>query len=182
MDAVFLQGDRVRLSPLDPAADHSAYVSWLNDQETTRYMGSGRFPMTQSLVRAYIESFEGRSDGFLLGIFDCQAGQHVGNVTLQSIDWRDRRGEIGILIGDRTARGKGFGGAAVSLVVDHAFLRLGLNKLTAGYVTGNDASARLFGALGFVEEGVLKEHFYLDGEFLDCPRLALLRSKWLEAR
>ena len=182
MDVVFLLGQHVVLRALDPDCDLDAYVSWLNDSDTTRYMGSGNTTTTADDLRRYIRSFENAEDGMLLGIFDRETEAHVGNVTLQTIDWHNRRGELGILLGESSARCKGFATEAVGLVVEDAFTRLDLHRLTAGYVLGNEGSRRLFEKLGFKVEGTLREHFLLGDTYLDCDRVGLLRSEWLEVR
>jgi len=178
MDFVPLQSQRVVLRPLNQDGDLDAYASWLNNAETTRYMASGRTPITTDELRDYIRSFARAPDGILFGMFDLETETHVGNVALQTIDWHDCRGEIGIVVGEPSARGKGYATEAVGLVVQHAFTQLGLRRLTAGYVLENTGSARLFEKLGFKVEGTLREHFLLEGEYLDCARVGLLRSEW----
>ena len=44
-------------------------------------------------------------------------------------------------------------------------------------VKGNDASEKVFEKVGFKVEGILREHFYLNGKYLDCYRMGLLRSE-----
>lgn len=46
MRPIFLQGKNINLSPLSKEDSFDNYTSWLNNQETTLYMGSGRFPVT----------------------------------------------------------------------------------------------------------------------------------------
>lgn len=176
MRSVFLQGKKVFLSPLSGARDLNGYASWLNDQETTLYMGSGRFPVTVGGLKDYIAQYNKSKDGMLLGIFLNKTKRHVGNITLHMIDWRNSHGEIGVIIGDKRSRGKGLAGEAIGLVVEHAFDRLNLHKVCAGMVEGNEASRRAFKNIGFKEEAVLKEQFYHKGRYLDCYRMALLRK------
>lgn len=182
MEPVFLEGERVFLSAVDPDGDLGEYASWVDDAETTRYMGSGRFPFSVDEVRGYVRTMRDSKTGLLLGIHDKTTSKHVGNVTLHMIDWVHRKGEIGILVGDREARGRGLGAEAVALVVRHGFERLGLNRISAGYVDGNEGSKRLFESLGFSVEGCLAEDFFLDGAFRDTYRVALLRSAWQHGR
>lgn len=177
MRAVFLKGSRVFLGPLTAQTDLETYASWLNDQETTRFMGSGNFPVTAKGLKHYIRQYENNDAGMLLGIFLKKSARHIGNITLNTISWKDRHAEIGLIIGDRKARGKGYGSEAIALLVDHSFARLNLHKLYAGMMEGNEASRKAFIKCGFKEEAVLKEHFYLNGEYLDCFRLRLLRDE-----
>src|SRR6266511_1340668 len=47
--------------------------------------------------------------------------EHIGNIYLRDIDWVARRAELHIFIGDPRQRGKGYGRAAVRLLIDYAF-------------------------------------------------------------
>ena len=178
MRAVFLEGKNIFLGPLSKKGKLEGYTSWINDQETMLFMGSGRFPLNKADIREYIKSYSNSKDGMILGIFLKKSSRHIGNITLHLIDWRNRNAEIGILIGDKKSRGKGYATEAISLVADHAFNKLNLRKLYTGMVKGNEASKRAFEKIGFKVEGILKEHFYLNGQYLDCYRMGLLRKEF----
>lgn len=178
MRTVFLEGKNILLSPLSKEDNLEDYANWLNDQETTLFMGSGRFPVSIECLRDYIDKYNNSNDGMLLGIFLKGTLKHIGNITLHQIDWRNRHAEIGIFIGNKKARGKGYATQAISLIAGHAFAKLNLRKLYTGMVKGNEASKRAVEKVGFKVEGVLREHFHLNGKYLDCYRLGLLRSEF----
>lgn len=178
MIPVFLEGKNIFLAPLSRDSDLSDYVCWLNDQETTRYMESGNFPLSVDALKDYIDGFKSSSDGMLLGIFTKKDQKHIGNITLRQIDWRNSHAEIGVIIGDKDSRGKGYATEAIGLLADHAFNQLNLHKISSGMVKGNEASKKAFEKAGFKVEGVLREHFYLNGEHLDCYQMGLLRSEY----
>lgn len=178
MRAIFLQGKKMFLSPLLKDDNLDDYATWLNDKETTLYMGSGRFPSNNDSLKDYISSFINNKNGILLGIFLNTNAKHIGNITLHQIDWSNRFAEIGIIVGDKEVRGKGCAQEAISLIADHAFNRMNLRKVYAGMVHGNEASKKAFEAVGFKVEGILREHFYLNGKYLDCYRLGLLKKEF----
>ena len=178
MIRVFLESKNIFLCPLTKGDRLDNYASWLNDQETTIFMGSGRFPATIRGLKEYIDSYNKSKDGMLLGIFLKKSSRHIGNITLHQISWKDRHAEIGILIGDIKSRGKGYATEAVRLVADHAFNKLNLRKLYTGTVKGNEASKRAFEKVGFKVEGILREHFYLNGKYLDCYRMGLFKREF----
>jgi ribosomal-protein-alanine N-acetyltransferase len=178
MRPVFLAGKNIFLSSLSKEDNLDEYANWINDQQTTLFMGSGRFPVTVDDLKDYIDSYRNSKDGMLLGIFLKQKDRHIGNITLHQIDWRNKFGEIGIMIGDKISHGKGYASEAISLIVDHAFNKLNLRKVYTGMVQGNEASKRAFEKVGFKMEGILKEHFYLNGEYLDCYRMGLLAKEY----
>lgn len=53
----FLQGPRLYLRPLEAADLNADYLGWLNDHDVTRYLETGRFPVTIEDLRAYLARF-----------------------------------------------------------------------------------------------------------------------------
>lgn len=181
MRQIFLEGKNIFLSPLSKEDILNDYAGWLNNQETTLFMGSGRFPLTIDALKGYIDSYNSSKDGMLLGIFlkkTSRHTKHIGNITLHQIDWRNRHAEIGILIGDNKSQGKGRATEAICLISEHAFNKLNLRRICTGMVKGNEGSRRAFEKAGFKVEGMLREHFYLNGKYLDCYRMGLLKSEF----
>lgn len=174
---IFLSGNKVNLCLLDNNADLSEYLSWINDQKTTLYMDSGKYPQTLKHLREYIQRQYEQSNIFL-GIFKRKDGKHIGNINLHSIDHHNRTAEIGIMIGNRKEQRKGYGSEALELIIFHGFMRLNLNKLCAGVVAENISSIKLFERTGFKLEGTLREHFYLNGVYHDALRYGLLRHEY----
>ena len=87
---------------------------------------------------------------------------------------------IGIMLGDISTRGRGYAAEMTKLTVDYAFEVLNINKLTATAHSTNLPSLKCFKRLGFKEEGVLKEQFYLDGKYYDIINLGLLKHEYLQ--
>jgi len=179
---IFLESKNLFLSPLSKDDKLENYSRWINDQETTLFMGSGKFPLSIDALKDYINGFKNSRDGMLLGIFLKENLNHIGNVTLQDIEHTDRRAEIGIFIGEKEARGKGYATEVIKILAGHAFKKLNLNKLTSGIIEGNDSSKKVFMKAGFSVEGILREHFYLDGKYLDCIRMGLFKSEYESER
>lgn len=180
MRVIFLEGENIFLSPLSKKHKLEGYASWINNQETTLFMGSGRFPLNKADIREYIKSYSSSKDGMILGIFLKKTSRHIGNITLHLIDWRNRNAEIGVLIGDKKSRGKGYATEAIRLVAGHAFNKFNLRKLYTGMIKDNKGSKRAFEKVGFKVEGVLREHFYLGSKYLDCCRMGLLKNEYIK--
>jgi [ribosomal protein S5]-alanine N-acetyltransferase len=175
----FLVGSRVTLGVLSGDADLESYAAWVNDPETTGFMAVGAIPVSVRELRDYIRKHAAAKNALLLGIYLNRNERHIGNISLHDIQWKDRHGEIGILIGDKRSRGKGYGTEAIRLLVEHAFGRLNLNKIYCGMVERNEASLRAFKRIGFKVEGVLRQHFFSHGKYMDCYRLGLLRDEYV---
>ena len=59
----FLIGPRLYLRVLEEADISEDYISWLNDPEVTRYLGTGRYPSTPEMVSSYLNKFQTIQDG-----------------------------------------------------------------------------------------------------------------------
>lgn len=155
--------DGVSLFLLTPELVGDAYVGWLNDPVVNRYLES-RFAVhtlesTLEFVRAMYES----SDNVLLGIRSAETGGHVGNIKIGPLNRQHGTGEIGILVGERRAWGKGIATAAIRIMCDIARDSLELRKVTAGCYASNVGSQRAFEKAGFEVEGIRKQQLICDG-------------------
>lgn len=181
MKQPLLAGKKLILRPFEPSDLGEEYLGWLNDPEVTRYLGVGREPATLESVRRYVEGFRGSDTGFLFAIVDRQTGKHIGNVTLNHIHRVNKTADTGLMIGDKAFWGRGYAFEAWVLLIEYAFSKLELRKIIAGAVAGNEASLSVLRRLGFREEGVLREEFFLNGKYLDTVRLGLLQHEFTPA-
>ena len=179
MQHPILIGQRLYLRPLEESDIGEDYVGWLNDFDVTRYLETGVFPSTAESIRQYLDRFQDSTTDIIFAIVDCETGQHIGNVTLNRIDWVHRTADTGLMIGRKEFWGKGYATEAWSLVVGHAFQRLGLRKITAGVVDDNKASLTALQKVGFQIEGRLRDGVWCDGQFRDKLLMGLQRDECL---
>ncbi len=148
----------------------------MNDPEVTRYTQAGFFPNSNEAMIHYIRSVD-RPRHLFLAIVRREDHRHIGNIKLGPIDWIHRYGDVGIVIGDKACWGKGYGSEAIRLIVEHAFKRLNLHKVTAGSATANIASIKAFERCGFVLEGVRRKHLFIDGKYEDVNIMGIINSE-----
>jgi len=182
MKRPFLIGKKLYLRLLDENDVSEEYLSWLNDGEVTKYLETGKFPSTLETVKKYVASFNNSTNGMNFAIIDKEAGLHIGNVTLNHINWIHRTADTGILIGNIKYHGKQYGIEAWSLLLEYAFERIGLRRITAGAIADNVVSLNLMKKLGFVEEGISRKHCFVDGEYKDAIRMGLFKEEFLNCR
>lgn len=104
-------------------------------------------------------------------------GEVVGSVGLKNISRMMGYGEIGYGISP-AHQGKGIATAAVRLVVEMCFQRSPLRKLLAYVHDQNVASCRVLRKLGFVQEGLLREHYVINGVPENELLFGLLKHEW----
>ncbi len=140
------------------------YVGWLNEYVVTGYLETGKFPSTPEPVRTYLGCFQDSTTDLIFAIVNTETDQHIGNVTLNRINWINRTEDTGPIIGRTEFRGKGYVFEAWSLSLEYAFRRLGLRKIIAGAVVDNAASITILKKLGFKTQGTFRQDFLLDEE------------------
>ena len=162
----FVIGKDIYLRQVTDTDVTDTYVGWMSDPEVTRYMGWRAFPLSRKEILEYVAT-QCMPENLLLAIVLKGDDRHVGNIHLGPIDWVHRRSELSMVMGDRTAWGKGCMTEAFDLIIAHAFCVLNLNKLKAGTEVGNAAAVRLFQKTGWVEEGILRRETFRDGSYRD---------------
>jgi len=175
---LFLAGARIYLRNLEPDDVEGNYGYWLNDPEVCRFNAHHRFPYAKDDLRGYIEGLNGARDRLVLAIIDREGDQHVGNISLQSIDPIERSAEFAIVIGEKTAWGKGFSKEAARLILDHGFGALNLHRVCCGTSAENTPMQKLALAMGFSLEGRRREALYKDYQYWDILEYGLLRREW----
>jgi ribosomal-protein-alanine N-acetyltransferase len=166
------RGTGVELFLLEPRHVTPTYVCWLGDPLVNRYLESRFLPADLDSTRRFVADALASPVTLFLGIRSRPLDRHVGNIKLGPIDRNHGLGEIGIMVGDRSAWGCGVATEAIGLLAALARVELGLRKLTAGCYASNGGSVRAFSKAGFVIEGRRPGHFLLDGHLEDLVLLA----------
>lgn len=73
---------------------------------------------------------------------------------------------------------KGTGRKLGSIALNYGFVELGLHKICGQAISYNQASRRFHAALGFYEEGVLREHCCVNESYYDLICFGLLAQEW----
>lgn len=173
----FRVGKRLYLRSLEEA-DVARVTVWMNDVETTRYLLTGRFPLTHGEESTWLSTHSGKQSNVLLGICRNEDDQHIGNCGLHEINWVDRHCLLGIVIGDSRERGRGYASEVVGMLLEYAFVDLNLERVELSYMAGNDRAEKVYRKAGFFEEGRLRGKRYRDGKYIDEVVMSILRAEW----
>lgn len=166
-----MNGNVVRLRDIG-AGDAAQWLVWLNDPEILGLMDMVA-PVTAEQHERFLRYAIAENENARWFAIE-REGRFIGKVWLWDINWRHRRAEVRILVGERESWGSGAGADALSIVTKHAFETLGLHKIYAFVHERNARSKGAFLKAGFVEEAVLREEASWDGRFQDVSRMALL--------
>lgn len=168
----FLRGDRLTLRPVEP--DDHAYLTRRWNEPTIRHWTNRYDPITEADIEAFLE------DETAVHFVPCRNGDPVGFVWLFYVSDVNGTAEIGYWI-EPAETGQGYGTEAARLCLRYAFDERNLRRVTARVFEGNDASVRILETLGFREEGRLREHYYVDGAYVDALRYGLLEDEYRES-
>lgn len=152
----------VSLFLLRPEHVGATYLGWMQDPLVQRFLESRHAHHTEASLRAFVETALADPDTLMMGIRDRATGTHVGNIKIGPVNRYHGTADIGLMIGDRSAWGRGFGSAAIGGICDLARDRMGVRKATAGASTENPGSVRAFLKMGFEIEGRRRAHMQTD--------------------
>jgi diamine N-acetyltransferase len=172
-----VEGDLVSLGPLSRDL-LPLYQRWINDFSALRTLGA--LPPRPTTLEQESAWYESEQSGSTIGftIYERATWQAVGNTGLRGIDHRNRTAVFGILIGEPTARGKGYGTEATRLMLDYAFTALGLHSVMLTCAEFNPAGLRAYEKAGFREFGRRRQCRWLAGRLWDDVYMDCLASEF----
>jgi [ribosomal protein S5]-alanine N-acetyltransferase len=173
----FLEGKKTYLRPLEKEDIKGNYRKWFNDQEVCLHNTHGVFPVTTVDLEKYLDSAV--QDKLALGIFDAKSHDHIGNVSLQQIDWVSRNAEFAIIIGEKKYWRGGYGKEVANLLIYHGFIRMNLERIYCGTIESNKAMQKLAESMLMKKEGVRRGAFFVKGKYIDIYDYGLLKKEYL---
>jgi diamine N-acetyltransferase len=171
---MFLKGKRLYLRPLD-MSDVDRCTRWVNDPEIRDFITIA-FPLSKTQEEEYIRSSSG-GDKIKLAIVTYE-NVHIGNITVDKIDWINRVATTGTMIGEKEYWGKGYGTEAKMLLLDHLFNRLGIRKVHSAAYAFNPRSIKYSLKCGYKIIGRYKDERYHNGSYHDLVLLEVFKDEW----
>lgn len=172
-----LIGDNIYLSPRN-IEDVEKYTEWLNDFETTDYIGRSSQLMTSECEKKYLEDHI--NDEAAFAIVRKDDNNLIGSVSLEKIDHINRVGTLGIFIGDKDSRNLGFGSEAIKLILDYGFNYLNLNNIMLDVLEINPRAIACYKKCGFREIGKRRSAKYINGKYIDVISMDILSEEFNE--
>ena len=151
------------------------YVEALNNESIVGMTEARHKTWTIKNIEEFINLNKNSSNMLLIGVFLKENDIHLGNVRLSNISKIHKRAEMSMLFYRKDYWNKGLATEALDQVINFTFNEMGLRRICADYFENNYASKRIFEKLGFIVEGIYKEHFYSNGNFINSIRVALMQ-------
>ena len=176
----FLESEEIYLREFQKEDIYNGYQDWINDPDVNNFLDVGSFPQPLESLENYYNAHIDNKNIVMFAIIEKETGKHIGNARVYGIKWVHRCGSRGIMIGDKSAWGKGYGLQVINLVSKYAFEILNLNKLSSVTVGGNVGIHKVNERAGYKKEGVIRELFYRDGKYYDAYYYGLTKTDYCE--
>lgn len=172
-----LVGDRIYLSPrcMDEE-DTEKFTEWLNDFEVTDYTGRSGLLMSLEGEKKYL--IENSNPEATFAIVTLEEDKLIGTVGLENINNINRSAVLGIFIGDKDYRSKGYGTEAIRLLLDFGFNYMNLHSIKLNLMSANERAFKCYSKCGFKEAGRIRDNVFVNGEYYDTIAMDILDSEF----
>jgi RimJ/RimL family protein N-acetyltransferase len=175
-----LRGEKVRLTAVN-SYDLGMITRWWHDPEFLRlYNTAPAAPRNEDQLSRRFDLSQTSQEVFLFAIRLLEEDELIGLLEFDGIDWAHRTTFVSIGIGQAAMRGLGYGLEAMQLALNFAFNELNLHRVCLTVFSYNDRAIALYERLGFIREGVYREHIERDGRRYDMILYGILRREWAE--
>tara|TARA_B100000963_G_scaffold359398_1_gene386646 strand:- start:1186 stop:1746 length:561 start_codon:yes stop_codon:yes gene_type:complete len=168
----------IELLPIDQV-DIDLLKKWQNDASVKYPLMGFRFPIQKETVKDWLENL--RNDNgvkrVMFGIY--VNSDAVGTVSLHNIDYVNSNADFGIYVAEKKENNKGVGTAASIMTLDFAFNAMGLNRVGLEVISNNLNAIHMYKKIGFVNEGVKRNYYFMNGSFFDVNCMSILSSEFV---
>lgn len=159
--------------------DAADMFDYARQDQVTRYLtweSHKSLDHTKQYLR-YVQRQYADGDLYDWSVVERESGRMVGTCGFTSFDYDNSCGEIGYVINPSRA-GRGYATEAVQRVMAFGFSRLGLHRIKALFMEGNEASRRVMEKCGMRCEGTFVRAFRIKNEYRTVTEYAILREEF----
>jgi diamine N-acetyltransferase len=172
-------GDRIRLR--HPEREYlPTFVRWLNDPEVRAGI-SAYLPMSVAAEELWFDEMMKRplpERNLCIEAKDGDGWVLIGSTSFFDFDWRARKAEIGIMIGEKSFWNRGYGTETMLLMLQHGFETLNLHRIYLKVYSTNPGAIRAYEKVGFAHEARLREAHFDNGIYTDDLIMSVLSHEW----
>ena len=149
---------------------------WSNDPEIWYQLGGWHFPGSRAELDRWHESLASNKLNQRFAITAADVGL-IGTANLVDIDWKNNHAFHGMMLGDTTHRGKGYGFDTVMAIMRYAFEELHLERLDTTVIEYNDVSLHVYAEkCGWKIEGRQHNWYFRKNRYWDRVLLGITRD------
>jgi len=148
-------------------------------ETVTRYLSWRPHP-NRDYTREYLQyigTHYSIGDFFDWGVIHNEDDKFIGTCGFTRFDYNHNCGEIGYVL-NPSYWGQGLADEAVREVMRFGFERLGLNRIEAKFMEGNEASRRVMEKTGMTFEGYRRRSMLIKGEYRTIGVCSILKDEF----
>ena len=180
---IFIKGELLNLCvPKRDYALTSDWYSWFNNKTTTNYLYQGVFPNTPEEQVEFFETLREKKRLCLI-IQRRSDSEYIGVVSLSSLNYQMRSGELAIVIDSVRGRGKEMpliSLEAIARITEWGFVKIGLKRISAGLHKDLSGLRNRMEIFGYRIEGILRKEFVKGIRVADVIKIACIKDNYLK--
>lgn len=173
---VGIEGELIRLIPVDPEHHLENVFLWMNDPSVTAGL-SVRGPFTRNDEQQWFDRVAKNDNERVWAIIFKETEEHVGFTTLFLKDTKNGIAGTGIVI-NPDYWDQGIATEVMQLRTKFAFEELRIHRLETGALKRNKGSWRAMEKAGYRYEGTQRKTFFADGRWHDMKCYAMLAEDY----
>jgi len=152
---------------------------WINDEEIRKTLMFD-WPLSYAGTKKWFEQqlLDNTRKNFM--IIYKEPKTIIGITGLRNINIRNLTAQFYITIGEKNFWGKHIPDEVIPLVLEYGFFELGLNKIYLYTIPNNERARKVYIRNGFIHEGILRKHFFCNGNYQDLWVMSILKSEYME--
>lgn len=123
-----------------------------------------------------------KSGNFMFGAFDGDRCIGICGFVNGTRNKTKHRGEIVQMYVNENYSGKGIGKKLLTKTIEKAFEKSLIEQIVLSVVLSNEGANKLYEQVGFIEYGIIRDYFKLNGKKWDQRFMILERERYLENR
>ena len=157
-------------------SDLNSIFAGLSNKDVIKYYGVkfDSLETTKEQMEWY-SSLEKNSTGKWWAVCDKFSDDFMGAIGLNDIDKKSKKGEVGFWLLPQNWR-KGYIREAMPEVINYGFSTVGLHRIEAWVESGNKSCKQTLKALGFQQEGTLRDCEIKDGKFISLDVYSVINN------
>lgn len=146
---LFIYSERLYLRILTIEDASEVYLSWFRDPDINRFIESVKSTNSITQIESFIREKSISDNAILFGIFLKENDKHIGNIKYEPIDFDRKLSIMGIMIGDKESRNRGYGSEALKASSKwlHQFLKI--ENIYLGVHFQNEIAIQSYKKVGF---------------------------------
>ena len=178
MDFEQLTTPRLTLLKITPEV-HKEVFETMPDTSIIELFGFDEKGLEKEKFRHYngVATFNKKFLYFILK--ETETGKSIGMCGFHTWYIDHDRAELFYHLNDDSYKRQGIMTEAATAVLHYAFTVMNIHRVEAMTATYNIASQKTMAKFGFVFEGTLREHYYVDGKYEDSIAFSLLKHEFI---